>query len=193
MITKAKLLEQEQERLEYEVSLMQQIKHPNIVALHSFFDEPQNYFLVMEKMSGGDLLSYLEKVSFFDETQGRNIVKAIIDGVACLHSKNIAHRDLKPENILLDFTPNKNGINSNNQIVKLTDFGFAKQQNKPNSFKTICGTPAYIAPEILNAKPYGLSADMWSLGVIAYILLSGYQPFQGDDEEIRTRKKTFCP
>mmetsp|Transcript_10958 Transcript_10958/g.15370 ORF Transcript_10958/g.15370 Transcript_10958/m.15370 type:complete len:411 (-) Transcript_10958:821-2053(-) len=164
---------------------MQQIKHPNIVGLNSFFDQPQTYFLVMEKMSGGDLLSYLEKVSFLDETQGRNIVRAIIDGVAYLHSQNIAHRDLKPENILIDFTPNKNGTDPNSQIVKLTDFGFAKQQNKPNSFKTICGTPAYVAPEILNSKPYGLNADMWSLGIITYVLLSGYQPFQGDDEELQ--------
>mmetsp|Transcript_21242 Transcript_21242/g.30050 ORF Transcript_21242/g.30050 Transcript_21242/m.30050 type:complete len:428 (-) Transcript_21242:1956-3239(-) len=185
------MLEQEQERLEYEVALMKEISHPNVVGLRDFFDQHQYYYLVLEKMSGGDLLSHLEKVSFFEEAQAQGIVKSIIDAVAYLHSKQIAHRDLKPENILLESSLNQNNTSTpmNKPIIKLTDFGFAKKQNKVDSFRTICGTPAYVAPEILTSQPYGLKADMWSIGVIVYILLSGYQPFRGNEEEL---KQNIC-
>lgn len=174
IVSKAKLLKEEEDKLKEEISIMQELKHPNIIRLFDVFTEP-DYFLVTEKMAGGDLLSRINGMSFLGEVQGRRICKSILDAVSYMHSKKIAHRDLKPENLLLD-------ADSDDAVVKLADFGFAKREKLPYSFTTMCGTANYVAPEILRAVPYGIAADLWSVGIIAYILLVGYQPFRGEDE-----------
>jgi serine/threonine protein kinase len=176
IVSKAKLLKGEEAKLKEEISIMQELKHPNIIRLYDVFTEP-DYFLVTEKMAGGDLLSRINGVSFLGELQGRRICKSILEAVRYMHSKKIAHRDLKPENLLLD-------SDSDDAVVKLADFGFAKREKWPNSFTTMCGTANYVAPEILRAVPYGIAADLWSVGIIAYIVLVGYQPFRGEDEDI---------
>jgi serine/threonine protein kinase len=162
-------LEGEEAKLKEEISIMQELNHPNILRLYDVFTEP-DYFLVTEKMDGGDLLSRINGKSFLGELQGRRVCKSILEAVSYMHLKKIAHRDLKPENLLL---------------VKLADFGFAKREKLPNSFTTMCGTANYVAPEILRAVPYGIAADLWSVGIIAYIVLVGYQPFRGEDEELK--------
>jgi serine/threonine protein kinase len=176
IVSKAKFLKGEEAKLKEEISIMQELKHPNIIRLYDVFTEPE-YFLVTEKMAGGDLLSRINGMSFLGELQGRRVCKSILEAVRYMHSKKIAHRDLKPENLLLD-------SDSDDAVVKLADFGFAKREKLPNSFTTMCGTANYVAPEILRAVPYGIAADLWSVGIIAYIVLVGYQPFRGEDEDI---------
>lgn len=177
IINKQKLTEEESVRLENEIMIMQELNEcKGIVQLYDSFDETNNLFLVTKMMRGGDLLERLDYVTCFKERQARGIFNSILETVIFIHSKNIAHRDLKLENILCV-------SNDDNHIdVLLADFGFAKMETKPNSFTTMCGTPAYVAPEILKGVAYGKKVDMWSLGVIAFNLLSGYQPFQGEDE-----------
>jgi serine/threonine protein kinase len=162
--------------------MLQQLEHPNIVKLHDVFDEPEHYFLVTEMMSGGDLLSRLNRVSFFNEYEARRICKVMLDAVSYIHSKEIGHRDLKPENVLLD--SERDGA-----VVKLGDFGFAKREEKPNSFTTMCGTPAYVAPEVLTTLPYGIKVDLWSVGIIAYTILVGYQPFRAEGDDLKNEIK----
>jgi serine/threonine protein kinase len=176
IVSNAKLSEAEEAKLKEEIAIMQELKHPNIIRLYDVYTEP-DYFLVTEKMAGGDLLSRINGMAFLGERQGRRVCTSILEAVRYMHSKKIAHRDLKPENILLDDS------DSDNVIVKVGDFGFAKREELPNSFTTMCGTAAYVAPEILRAEPYGIAADLWSVGIIAYILLVGYQPFRGEDDD----------
>jgi len=173
------LEEDEEQRLMKEVEIMQDLKHKNIINFHDFYDEESSYYLVIEKMDGGDLLERLEVVTAFKEKRACQILKDVVDAVDFMHSKNIAHRDLKPENLLFDSTREA-------ALVKIADFGLSKKEVTPNCFKTMCGTPSYIAPEILQSLPYGITCDLWSLGVIAYCLLSGYQPFRGEtDQKLR--------
>ena len=176
IVNKSKLLEEEEARLQDEITLIQELAHPNILHLYDVFYEPEYYFLVTEKMAGGDLLGHLTGASFFNERKGRKICKVVLEAVSYIHSKKIGHRDLKPENLLVD-------SDKDDVVIKLADFGFAKREVESNSFKTMCGTPAYVAPEILSAVPYGVKADMWSVGVITYIILAGYQPFRGEDKD----------
>ena len=141
-------------RLMNEVKTMQELKHKNIVGFHDFYDEANSYYLVIEKMDGGDLLERLEIVTVFKEDRVYQILKDVVGAIEFMHSRNIAHRDLKLENLLLDTT-------SVSSSVKLADFGLSRKEVAPTCFKTMCGTPAYIAPEILLNLPYGKACDLW--------------------------------
>jgi calcium/calmodulin-dependent protein kinase I len=180
VVPKATILEEDENKLEEEIAIMRELTHPNILRLYDVLCEP-DYYLVTEKMAGGDLLGRINSVSFFSERQGRRICKSLLEAIGYMHSKRIAHRDLKPENVLLD-------SDSEDAVVKLADFGFAKREEVPNSFTTMCGTAGYVAPEILSGVPYGIAVDMWSMGIIAYILLVGYQPFRGENEDALKRQ-----
>jgi len=126
--------------------------------------------VVMECMDGGELFSRIEESQGFSERDAAEIVAEICSAVKFLHDRNIAHRDLKPENLLFSSKGKK-------ATLKLTDFGFAKEANNRDTLKTPCYTPYYVAPEVLGSKKYDLSCDIWSLGVIIYILLCGFPPF----------------
>ncbi|KAJ8265130.1 hypothetical protein COCON_G00142290 [Conger conger] len=128
--------------------------------------------IVMECMDGGELFSRIQDRGdqAFTEREASDIMKSIGEAIQYLHSINIAHRDVKPENLL--YTSKRP-----NAILKLTDFGFAKEMTTHNSLATPCYTPYYVAPEVLGPEKYDKSCDMWSLGVIMYILLCGYPPF----------------
>jgi len=121
-------------------------------------------------MDGGELFSRIEESQGFSERDAAEIVAEICSAVKFLHDRNIAHRDLKPENLLFSSKGKK-------ATLKLTDFGFAKEANNRDALKTPCYTPYYVAPEVLGSKKYDLSCDIWSLGVIIYILLCGFPPF----------------
>jgi len=121
-------------------------------------------------MDGGELFSRIEESQGFSERDAAEIVAEICSAVKFLHDRNIAHRDLKPENLLFSNKGKK-------ATLKLTDFGFAKEANNRDTLKTPCYTPYYVAPEVLGSKKYDLSCDIWSLGVIIYILLCGFPPF----------------
>ncbi|XP_026876708.1 death-associated protein kinase 3 isoform X2 [Electrophorus electricus] len=130
-----------------------------------------------ELVSGGELFDFLAEKESLTEEEATQFLKQILDGVHYLHSKHIAHFDLKPENIML--------LDKNvpNPRIKLIDFGIAHQIKEGNEFKNIFGTPEFVAPEIVNYEPLGLEADMWSIGVITYILLSGASPFLGETKQ----------
>ncbi|XP_041836603.1 MAP kinase-activated protein kinase 2 [Melanotaenia boesemani] len=128
--------------------------------------------IVMECMDGGELFSRIQDRGdqAFTEKEASDIMKSIGEAIQFLHAVNIAHRDVKPENLLYS-------SKRPNALLKLTDFGFAKETTSHNSLDTPCYTPYYVAPEVLGPEKYDKSCDMWSLGVIMYILLCGYPPF----------------
>ncbi|XP_022046206.2 death-associated protein kinase 2 isoform X1 [Acanthochromis polyacanthus] len=165
------------EEIEREVDILQQIQHSNIVALHDVYENRTDVVLILELVSGGELFDFLAQKESLSEEEATQFIKQILDGVQYLHSKRIAHFDLKPENIML--------LDRNVTLprIKLIDFGLAHKIEAGADFKNIFGTPEFVAPEIVNYEPLGLEADMWSIGVITYILLSGASPFLGDTKQ----------
>lgn len=165
------------EEIEREVNILREIQHPNIITLHDIFENKTDVILILELVSGGELFDFLAEKESLTEEEATQFLKQILDGVHYLHSKSIAHFDLKPENIML--------LDKNvpSPRIKLIDFGIAHQITAGNEFKNIFGTPEFVAPEIVNYEPLGLEADMWSIGVITYILLSGASPFLGETKQ----------
>ncbi|NXQ21937.1 DAPK3 kinase, partial [Peucedramus taeniatus] len=165
------------EEIEREVTILQQILHANIVKLHDIYENKTDVVLILELVSGGELFDFLAQKESLSEEEATRFIKQILDGVNYLHSKKIAHFDLKPENIML--------LDKNIPIphIKLIDFGLAHKIEDGVEFKNIFGTPEFVAPEIINYEPLGLAADMWSIGVITYILLSGASPFLGETKQ----------
>ncbi|XP_078424344.1 death-associated protein kinase 1 isoform X2 [Cetorhinus maximus] len=165
------------EDIEREVNILKEIQHPNIITLRDVYENKTDVILILELVSGGELFDFLAEKESLTEEEATEFLKQILNGVHYLHSKSIAHFDLKPENImLLDKKSPK-------PRIKLIDFGLAHEMDFGNEFKNIFGTPEFVAPEIVNYEPLGLEADMWSIGVITYILLSGASPFLGDSKQ----------
>lgn len=169
-INRKKLSEEDEAALLDEVGILKELRHDHIIRLYDFFVEPSTYYLVMERMRGGELFDRIVAKAYYNEKEARDTCKLLLQAVGHCHDNHIAHRDLKPENLLL--------LSENDDsAVKIADFGFAKKVYERNSLTTQCGTPGYVAPEILEGTPYDERADMWSVGVILYILLGGYPPF----------------
>jgi len=164
-----------------EVDILKSLDHPNVAVLKDYFTGPQHHYLVIEFAEGGDLMDDLQKRGRYSEEHARPFVTEIMQAVRYCHDKNIVHRDLKPENILID----KFGS------AKLVDFGLSKKIEKPDSLTTRCGTLLYMAPEISDNDSHGKAVDIWSSGIIIFILLSGYHPFQHErkDESRKLIKK----
>lgn len=163
-----------------EAKILQGLEHPYIVELDDFYVTDSAVYLVMELLQGGDLFDRIVDKGQYSETESRRVMRRLLAAIYYLHEEqNVVHRDLKPENILLC-------SRANDVQVKLTDFGLAKTVNDEGC-KTFCGTPQYFAPEVLSRQHtvkgrgrYGKPADMWSLGVILYVLLSGTTPFEDE-------------
>ena len=158
--------------LKTEMGIMAQLQHPHLVGLHEIYKgcTDMAYYIVMEYIRGGELLDRIVQKEYYDEKEARNVCRALFQAIDYCHRHQIAHRDLKPENLLLVST-------DDDANVKIADFGFAKKC-PPSGFTTMCGTPSYVAPEIIaQDAPYNCQCDLWSLGVIVYILLGGYSPF----------------
>mmetsp|Transcript_49152 Transcript_49152/g.119111 ORF Transcript_49152/g.119111 Transcript_49152/m.119111 type:complete len:232 (-) Transcript_49152:2429-3124(-) len=132
-------------------------------------------------MMGGELFDRIVQKSYYNEKEARDVCLILFDAMHYCHEHQVAHRDLKPENLLLT-------SESDDSDIKIADFGFAKKVTKPKSLTTQCGTPGYVAPEILEGKAYDTQSDMWSLGVIVYILLGGYPPFIEQNQRELFRK-----
>jgi len=181
IVTKAKLTVEDDNALKDEISILKEFNHPHIIRLYDVFDESQYYYLVTEKMSGGELFDRIVQKSYYNEKEARDVCKILFEAIRYCHSHKVAHRDLKPENLLLH-------SEHNDSEIKIADFGFAKKCNNPKSLVTQCGTPGYVAPEILEGTPYDTKADLWSLGVIIYILLGGYPPFIEQNQRDLFRK-----
>jgi len=168
--------EEELNLLQREIDIMKKLNHVNIIQLQEVFDEPDHIYLILELITGGELFDQIVSRGSYSEKDAANIVKQILEAVQYMHSNGIAHRDLKPENLLCSGPAN--------EIIKVTDFGLSKDFGEA-TLQTSCGTPDYVAPEVLRGAPYDNSVDLWSIGVITYILLCGFPPFYGNsDQEI---------
>ncbi|KAG9402870.1 hypothetical protein AC1031_006413 [Aphanomyces cochlioides] len=162
-------------RMASEVNTLSKLKHPNILRLFDFFDEEHFYYIVTEYLEGGELFKRLVEKSYYTQQDAKNVVKTLLETIKYCHDMGIAHRDLKPENILLTSI-------YDDASVKLADFGLAVEHHNGNSMVTRCGSPMYLAPEILDiGAPYGKECDIWSIGVIVFMLLSGCPPFYDDN------------
>uniref|UniRef100_A0A8C4NMX4 Calcium/calmodulin-dependent protein kinase 1Da n=1 Tax=Eptatretus burgeri TaxID=7764 RepID=A0A8C4NMX4_EPTBU len=161
--------------LENEICVLHKLKHENIVALEDIFESPSHLYLAMELVSGGELFDRIVERGFYTERDASVLIQQILDAVRYLHHKGIVHRDLKPENLLY-YSQDKDSK------IMLSDFGLSKIQPTGDLMSTACGTPGYVAPEILAQMSYGKAVDCWSIGVIAYILLCGYPPFYDEND-----------
>ena len=150
------------------------MKHPHIVELREVFDTKKTFYMVMEFMSGGELFERIVSKSKYSEREASDVTKKIASALKFCHDKNVVHRDLKPENLL--YTDHTEAAD-----IKIADFGFAKLIAADKVMATACGTPGYVAPEVLNNEPYTSKVDTWSLGVIIYILLCGFPPFYDEN------------
>jgi calcium/calmodulin-dependent protein kinase I len=196
VVAKSRLTQEDEIALQGEISILREMDHDNILKLFDVFEDIEDlghvYYLVMEIMEGGDVFDRFAAKITYSEKEARDVCRVLFDALDYCHSRNIVHRDLKPENLLL--------VSRNSDLdVKIGDFGFAKRTpSESGGLKTQCGTPMYVAPEILRCVPYGTEIDMWSMGVIVYILLGGYAPFRDNDkrilfERIKQGQFTFHP
>lgn len=164
-----------------EVAILASLNHPHITPLIDFFDEKDCYFIVMELMSGGDLFDRIGEKKAYSEADARDLIVKMLKAVAYCHIRKIAHCDMKPKNLLLM-------SDDNDSFIKLADFGFAARVHEPKSLTKQCGTPFFVAPEILLRKGYDQASDMWSVGCIIFLLLSGNLPFMGRSQKELFRK-----
>jgi len=154
---------------------LKQVDHPNIVKLHDIYEDDKYFFLVMELMMGGELFDQILEKEKFNETEAREVIAPIFDALIYCHDLGIIHRDIKPENLLFS------SKDQSTSIIKVSDFGLARFIDNETLATTTCGTPGYVAPEILEQKPYKEACDFWSIGVVLFILLSGSPPFYDED------------
>uniref|UniRef100_A0A3P9IAH9 Serine/threonine-protein kinase DCLK2 n=1 Tax=Oryzias latipes TaxID=8090 RepID=A0A3P9IAH9_ORYLA len=159
--------------IENEVAVLRRVRHPSIIQLMEVDETPTQLFLVMELVKGGDLFDAITSSTKYSERDASAMVYNLAGAVKYLHRMNIVHRDIKPENLLVCEYPD--GTKS----LKLGDFGLATVVEGP--LFTVCGTPTYVAPEIIAETGYGLKVDIWAAGVIAYILLCGFPPFRSEN------------
>ncbi|XP_065760184.1 serine/threonine-protein kinase ULK1 isoform X2 [Muntiacus reevesi] len=191
-----KNLAKSQTLLGKEIKILKELKHENIVALYDFQEMANSVYLVMEYCNGGDLADYLHTMRTLSEDTIRLFLQQIAGAMRLLHSKGIIHRDLKPQNILLS-NPGGRRANPNNIRVKIADFGFARYLQSNMMAATLCGSPMYMAPEVIMSQHYDGKADLWSIGTIVYQCLTGKAPFQASSpQDLRLfyeKNKTLVP
>jgi len=167
------------EMLFNEVKILKKMENPYIIKLFDIFETDRELFLVMELVTGGQLFERIAEREQYSECNAKEVMRQLCTAIEYFHSLGIVHRDLKPENLLL--------LNSSDTNIKVTDFGLSRIFDTLNTtdqqmMTTVCGTPIYVAPEILESNGYDKEVDMWSAGVILYVLLSGYPPFYSENE-----------
>lgn len=174
-----------EEECKAEISVLKKLKHPYVVKLVEVIKSNDKYHVVMEGLTGGDLFDRIERRGPYPEDEAAALVEQVIAAVAYLHRQNICHRDLKPDNLVF-------ASPAEDADIKLIDFGYAGEIKSGKKLVGLCGTPDYAAPEILTwfgaskdhgGTAYDESVDMWSMGVILYILLCGFPPFYGEEDE----------
>ncbi|KAJ4955409.1 hypothetical protein NE237_012192 [Protea cynaroides] len=172
------------EQIKREISIMKLVKHPNVIQIHEVMASKTKIYIVLEFVDGGELFDKIVKHGRLKEDEARRYFQQLIDAVDYCHSRGVYHRDLKPENLLLDSCG----------ALKVSDFGlstFSQQVRGDGLLHTACGTPNYVAPEVLNDKGYdGTTADIWSCGVILFVLMAGYLPFD-DSNHMALYKKIY--
>jgi len=169
---------QDMARLRIEIDILTKVKHTNIINLKEVMENDSTLFIITELVTGGELFDKIVELGAYTEKEAAQLVSRMVQAIDYLHTMNIVHRDLKPENLLL-----KNSKDITN--VKLADFGLSKIVSPAGSgggmMQTACGTPGYVAPEVLTADGYDKEVDLWSIGVITYILLCGFPPFYNEN------------
>lgn len=165
----------EREAARKEIELMNYLHHPKLVHCLAAYDHKPEIVMVMEFIAGGELFERIVDDSFeHTELASTRYMQQILEGVAYMHQQNIVHLDLKPENIVC--------VDTTGTSIKIIDFGLASRLDGKTPLKVMHGTPEFVAPEVINYDPVSLASDMWSIGVICYILLSGESPFQGNSD-----------
>ncbi|KAG2380153.1 CBL-interacting serine/threonine-protein [Vigna angularis] len=170
------------EQLKKEISAMKIINHPNVVKIYEVMASKTKIYIVLELINGGELFDKIAQSGRLKEDEARSYFHQLINAVDYCHSRGVYHRDLKPENLLLD----------SNGVLKISDFGLSTYAQKEDELlRTACGTPNYVAPEVLNDRGYvGSTSDIWSCGVILFVLMAGYLPF--DEPSQMALYKKIC-
>ena len=176
---KMSLGSEEEEALINEINVVKSLDHPNIMKVYEFFNKDNSLYIISELLSGGELLDKINEAGNLNEDVSSFLMKQIFSAVDFCHQKGIIHRDLKPENILIE---SEEEANKEFFTVKIIDFGTSGKLKNGEMFNLNVGTPLYISPEVLKNK-YNEKCDMWSCGVIMYMMLSGNPPFKGDNDE----------
>lgn len=180
MVSKAHL--KNTERFRQEIAIMKNLDHPNIIKLYETYEDKAQIHLVMEKCEGGDLFDRIIKEKTFKETDSAHLVQQVLRAVYYMHENGVCHRDLKPENFLF-----LDDSDIEDSTIKVIDFGLSTPFEKGQTMTTMVGTPFYVAPQVLSGS-YDEKCDLWSVGVIMYVLLCGYPPFNGKNEHEITSK-----
>lgn len=175
IIKKDKLNSEELSVVHDEVDIMGKISHPNCAQLHEMYETKKKLYMVMELLTGGELFDRIVAKGSYSEKEAADLIASVTGALKYLHGIGVVHRDMKPENLIY-------ATKRDDSAIKITDFGLAKFREaegngKGSGMHTACGTPGYVAPEVLKNEAYGPEVDMWSLGVILYILLCGFPPF----------------
>ena len=157
------------EHIKNEKEILSEVNHPFIVTLYCAFQDERNLYMLLEFIIGGELFTHLRKAGKFANDHTRFYAAQIVMALQYLHNDSVVYRDLKPENLLLDMIG----------YLKITDFGFAKKVE--DRTWTLCGTPEYLAPEIIQSKGHGKAVDWWALGILVYEMLAGYPPFYDEN------------
>eukprot|EP00042_Codosiga_hollandica_P028233 m.146959 g.146959 ORF g.146959 m.146959 type:complete len:356 (-) comp52719_c0_seq2:108-1175(-) len=166
-----------EDMIETEIAVLKKVQHKYIVGMLEEFDTPDKLYLILDYVEGGELFDRIVEEGNFTEVDASRIMRQMTEAIQYLHELGIVHRDLKPENLLF-------ATKEPQSDILVTDFGLAKLIDDQVALKTACGTPNYVAPEILLQKGYGKQVDVWSLGVILFILLCGYPPFYDENDAV---------
>ncbi|KAL2533787.1 Protein kinase superfamily protein [Abeliophyllum distichum] len=164
------------ESLKSEIFILKKINHPNIIRLHDMIEESGKMYIVLEYCKGGDLSMYINQHhGRIPEAVAKHYMQQLAEGLKILRENNLIHRDLKPQNLLLT-------TNDDNSVLKIADFGFARSLQPRGLAETLCGSPLYMAPEIMQLQKYDAKADLWSVGAILFQLVTGKTPYTGNNQ-----------
>lgn len=158
--------------LDCEIKFLRSVNHPNIIRLLETIEDGDHLFLVLEYCAGGNLAAYVQRYGRVQEQIARNFMRQLGAGLEVLHAHHVIHRDLKPENLLLS-------THEDDAVLKIADFGLCRYLSPDEQARIVCGSPLYMAPEVLQFQEYDSKVDMWSTGAILFELLNGHPPFYG--------------
>ena len=164
------------DNLDSEIAILRTLHHPNIVQLYDLQSSERHIYLILEHCAGGDLSQFLRQHRALPLPLVQHFARQLMEGLRVLHSRQLIHRDLKPQNLLLD-----QSTSPHTAVLKLADFGFARELTGEDLAATLCGSPLYMAPEILRYQPYDGKADLWSVGAIVYEMVYGRPPYTGQN------------